>query len=161
MSNSPCIDILIRYLLQSGPEDWHQIALHWNWDQGNAPLWWIIQQSTCDRGTALLLYWRGGPPWYTRYATHDDVPDWARPGFDLVQTIETRYLAEGYTRQEIAYDPRNDDGMDHTVEFNHNKIRRPIPMAMTVATEGKTLIDLHWDDGLPPEVYAECDELYP
>jgi len=59
---------------QASPEEWHQVACNWNWDDGADELRWIIQQPTCDRGTALLVYWHGGPRYYAQYATRDEVP---------------------------------------------------------------------------------------
>jgi hypothetical protein len=156
MGDSPYIAALLRYLPQCGPDAWHQVALNWNWGNDAAPLWWIIQQPTCDRGTALLLYWRGAPTWMTQYATRDAVPYWDLASYDLLQAIETRYLAGGYTRQEIAYDPHTDD-TDLTADYSHSSIVRPIPAAMAVATGGQIAPNWAWDDGFPPDVRAEGD----
>src|SRR5712691_6236599 len=46
---------------QATPDEWHQVAWNWNWDSGVEALQWIIRQPMCDRGTALLVYWMGGP----------------------------------------------------------------------------------------------------
>src|SRR5262249_23001942 len=65
---------LTKVLEQSDPDVWHQVANGWNWDGGVAPLAWMIRQPQCDRGTALLIYWHGGPGWFKQYAGRDEVP---------------------------------------------------------------------------------------
>ena len=46
---------------QMAPDDWHEIALRWNWDDGVAELDWITSQPDCDRATALYALCRGNP----------------------------------------------------------------------------------------------------
>jgi hypothetical protein len=38
------------YLAQASPEEWHQVARSWNWDNGNEELLWIIRQPTPPLG---------------------------------------------------------------------------------------------------------------
>jgi hypothetical protein len=45
-------------VMQLTPDDWHEIALHWNWDQGVEVLNWITSQPTCDRATAMIILTR-------------------------------------------------------------------------------------------------------
>lgn len=43
------------------PEDWHICVQHWNWDNDDAPVRWIIRQMECDRSTAVLAFWLNDP----------------------------------------------------------------------------------------------------
>ncbi len=82
---------LMTWLAQATPDDWHQVAWGWNWDSGHETLQWIIRQPTCDCGTALLVYWKGGPRYYAQYTTRAAVPEYERAGYDLVMDIERAY----------------------------------------------------------------------
>jgi hypothetical protein len=140
-------------LAQATPEDWHQVAWHWNWDSGVEPLRWIIRQERCDRGTALLIYWCGGPRYLAQYAERGEVPFYALEDYDLNMAIEAAYLAGRYTSTQIAFDPRNDLGYDWTAEYADQLYRRPIPEHMYAATPGCELVrrdDFH--NGYPPDV---------
>jgi hypothetical protein len=44
---------LLDLIQQMGPDDWHEIVLHWDWDRDPAELNWITSQRTCDRATAV------------------------------------------------------------------------------------------------------------
>ena len=52
-------EIVIDWMSRKGPPEWHGVATAWNWDQGEAPLLWILEQPTCDKATALRLFWDG------------------------------------------------------------------------------------------------------
>jgi hypothetical protein len=52
---------LLDLIKQMGPDDWHEIVLHWDWDAGVAELNWITSQRTCDRATAVYTLCSGGP----------------------------------------------------------------------------------------------------
>jgi hypothetical protein len=89
---------LPTYLAQASPEEWYRVAWNWSWDNGLDELRWIIRQPTCDRGTALLVYWGTGPRYFAEYATRDEVPWHELEGYDLAMEVERRYLAGAYTR---------------------------------------------------------------
>jgi hypothetical protein len=149
-------------LTQASPEEWHQVAWSWNWDNGVEELRWIIRQPTCDRGTALLVYWYGGPRYFAQYASRDEVPEYQLEEYDLVMEIERRYLAGAYLRQEIAFDPHDDDGgadergFDWTLEYVDLPNRHPISEAMKHASPGHLVgRDPTFEDGYPPGAEAE------
>jgi hypothetical protein len=54
-------DTLTALLKQMAPDDWHPIALGWDWNDGVAELEWITAQRTCDRATALYILCAGWP----------------------------------------------------------------------------------------------------
>jgi hypothetical protein len=43
------------------PDDWHEIALHWDWNDGIETLDWITSQHECDRATAVFVLCAGKP----------------------------------------------------------------------------------------------------
>jgi hypothetical protein len=67
---------LLTYLSQASPDEWHKVACSWNWDYGVEELRWTIRLPTCDRGTALLVYWywHAGPRYNAQYAKCEEVP---------------------------------------------------------------------------------------
>ena len=152
---------LLTYLAQASPDEWHQVAWNWNWDNPSDAIYWIIRQPTCDRGAALLAYWCATSRYFAQYATRDAVPEHELDGHDLVAEIERRYLAGGYTRQEIAYDPREDrgfseQGYDWTQEYANLPNRRPIPEEMYVASPRHFVACAEgYDEGYPPGVEDE------
>ncbi|MEZ5957593.1 MAG: hypothetical protein R3C27_10340 [Hyphomonadaceae bacterium] len=52
---------LLGLIQRMTPDDWHEIALHWDWNWGTAELEWITAQRACDRATALFVLCSGGP----------------------------------------------------------------------------------------------------
>jgi Domain of unknown function (DUF4274) len=78
---------LLTYLAQASPEEWHQVAWNWNRDNGQDVLRWIIRQSTCDRGTTLLVYWGGAPRYFAQYAAREEVPH-TRSGGDPARHLD-------------------------------------------------------------------------
>lgn len=72
----------IRSILQGAgdvsslsPEERHLLVLHWNWDDGQKEINWIIDQPDTDRGTALLIYWLISPRYLHQFATVQEVPE--------------------------------------------------------------------------------------
>lgn len=54
-------DSLLGLIQQMAPDDWHEIALRWDWNWGVAELEWITAQRTCDRATAVFVLCSGSP----------------------------------------------------------------------------------------------------
>lgn len=52
---------LLALLRRMSPDDWHEIALHWDWNAGVTELEWITSQRRCDRATALFVLCTGDP----------------------------------------------------------------------------------------------------
>ncbi|MGE0741686.1 MAG: DUF4274 domain-containing protein [Hyphomonadaceae bacterium] len=46
---------MVDLIQQMSPDDWHEIALRWDWDHGGAEFDWITAQRSCDRATALYV----------------------------------------------------------------------------------------------------------
>lgn len=129
------------------PEELHQLAWHWNWDDGVEVPVWIIQQPHCDRGTAALIYWYATPGWHRQFANRDEViahrADVAV--YDLLTEIEVKCASRFYTYQDISFDPHNDNGYDWTHEYRDGGWEQSIPEMMLHPTPGDTATreDLH------------------
>jgi len=130
---------LVGLLARSSPDVWHQVAMGWNWDGGVAPLAWIIRQPQCDIGTALLVYWRGGPGWDKQFLSRDEVPAHRLEVFDLLEEVEGRLVSGFYSRQKISFNPHNDDGYDWTTSYVHIPAKRKIPSELYESTPGHSL----------------------
>lgn len=150
--------ILLRYLPQYSPEMWHQIAMSWNWDNGYDVLRWIISQPICDKGTALLLYWRSSPRYMVQYATKEEVNKYEIENYEFVKEIENKYVSGFFQNENFEFDPQHDDGTDWTTTYSEYPLKQPIPEIMYQATKGSKLVRLKLEEGYPPEVLAEAEK---
>jgi len=41
----------------------HEWVARYNWDDGLAPIWAIVESPRTEAATALMIYWRLGGPW--------------------------------------------------------------------------------------------------
>ncbi len=99
---------LMAWLDRHGPDEWHQVALSANWDFVEPGTFeWIVAQPSCDRATALALFWRGGVSWL---AAHPDDPD---EYASFLRGILRRWSSAGFARGEIAFPGA--DGTDATI----------------------------------------------
>jgi len=62
--------IVIEWMSKKGPAEWHGVAEGWNWDEGEEPLLWIVEQPQCDRATALTIFWYGEGFNHLEHANH-------------------------------------------------------------------------------------------
>lgn len=102
----------MAWLQENGPDEWHRWAISNNWDYGTDIFEWIVSQPTCDKGTALSLYYATQPEIYTRFTTLDEVK--SHPVFsesvNLVLKICQMWQNGAY--QTYDYLP-----MEHTFEY--------------------------------------------
>jgi hypothetical protein len=119
----------------------HGRAQDHNWDDDIKPLLEIIRRDVCDLGTALMVYWNGGPGEYLPYATPSDAPRSEHKTLELLLEIEHRVADGFYTTRRIPYDPRNVDGFDLTIDTTPDPARhaRKIPEAMLQAIEPESV----------------------
>ena len=100
----------LSLLLKMSPDDWHQIALGWDWNDGVEELEWIAAQRACDRATALYILCCG---WPGDVALHKP-----RPHAGMIRDIAARleggfYMNAAFalalsTRQRIAFQQQLD-----------------------------------------------------
>lgn len=102
--------VLVDWLTARGPDEWHQVAIDWNWDAGVDVLAWIAARPDCDRATAQSLIVNGGADFYLRFpdrATLEAEHPYNLEAFDLLVPIIARWNNEGFARSEIAsYEPQ-------------------------------------------------------
>lgn len=80
-------------------EEWHQFVQNYNYDDGLAPLLWLAEQPTCDRGTALCLYWYLQPDYYCNHVVADS------DDYKLIKLIEHNFLSGFYQLENFSFDP--------------------------------------------------------
>jgi hypothetical protein len=114
-------------------EELHLYADGFNWDTGVEELRRVIRHPLCDRGTAILIYWRGAPGWYARYADRSETrnPDQA-DHFDLLREIEQKIIGGHFRTRRFHYDPKSDRGHDMTTRYGSAVQNRQIPPEMFV-----------------------------
>src|SRR5258708_36718437 len=90
----------------------HHLADEWNWDNGLNMFRLIIDSQQCAIGTTLLIYWRGSPHYFRKYTHRNEIEYYNLENYDLLVEIEKRMEAGLFQHHGIAYDPRNDRGID-------------------------------------------------
>jgi hypothetical protein len=78
----------------------HEWVNRYNWDDGLAPIWVIIDSSQTEFATALMIYWRLGGPWLE--AEPGSVNSEAKRLQDIVRE---RLLAGFYPQGSARFDP--------------------------------------------------------
>jgi hypothetical protein len=139
-----------RVLAQMSAAELHAFVDQMNWDGGGADrLNRVLAHPLCDRGTALMIYWLARPTFYLAYQTRDRVRDevgWALEEFDMLREIERRFADGTFASADIAFNPADDRGLDHTRK--HPRIR-PVPV---YGVENGRRVQLNKNEPLGPAV---------
>jgi Domain of unknown function (DUF4274) len=118
----------------------HRWAENHNWDDGHEYMKAVIEHPECDFGTALLVYWRNKPLWFTQYV--GDEEPCMRPfglfaiGFEIFTLVPQRLRDGAYPRHTIDYDPSNDFGSDWTTGYPNIEQRTLIPQQLRTRVKG-------------------------
>jgi len=86
----------------------HRKAHDFNWDDDLDELRKIIRSPSCDLGTALLVYWRGQPDFFRRFANRQEVSE--PETYYMLVEIEEKVLGGFYKKACISFDPFHDRG---------------------------------------------------
>jgi hypothetical protein len=78
----------------------HEWVAAYNWDEGLAAIWPIVNSPQAEFATALLIYWRLGGPWLER----DTAPVNAE-AVRLQSLVRERLLDGFYPRGTARFDP--------------------------------------------------------
>ena len=89
------------------PRELHYFVETFNWDSDIAFLEAIARNPACEAATALLIYWRGQPEFYLDNPS--SAVELMSDEFELIRTIETRYVAGGFKVGICSYDPFADN----------------------------------------------------
>jgi hypothetical protein len=123
-----------RFAALESSEELFLFAHHASGDLTAAEWRRVIDHPLCDRGTALLVFWRNSPAYLYQYASAADVPyDDGR--YELVKDIERLYLAGAFPDRGLRFDPASFRG--HNLLQSHPEggggerippeLRRPSP----------------------------------
>lgn len=145
-----------RWLHAATPDQWHQSAQSWNWDNGTYRLKWIVEQPTCDLGTALLIFWGSDPFWNLRQLNpYRDPRERSSAAVDAESIniqirILNRWLFDDFATSDIAFDgyPIRDD-----MKMNILPIV-PIEVLEEMASPrpGKKIERGQFDEGIPWDI---------
>jgi len=99
------------------PEELHFLADIYNWDYDFTVLRKIIQSQYCDKGTALMIFWRACPEDILEFSSEKEASIHGQ-AYKLIQEIIERYTKDKFKSKIISYDHRDD---------NHNEVinRKP------------------------------------
>ena len=114
----------------------HRFATNHNWDEGPDLLVRCIRHPLCSLATALLIYWLGKPHYFRQYPKRSAVPDFERPGYDLLTAIERRVEAGEYEHAGLTFDPRRHAKTDWTTgafAYPELVMKRALPAHMLIA----------------------------
>ncbi|MBN6151955.1 DUF4274 domain-containing protein [Xanthomonas sp. AmX2] len=152
---------LRRWLQAHGPDDWHQVAMDWNWDAGIDILAWIAAQPDCDRATAQHLIIGCGPHYYLRFPNRGavlvDAPYSIEP-FDLLFRTAERWNSGFYARSQIATsepdDLRREEREYRLAEAEYGSPAWRLDAGVFRPLQGREL-SYRYAEGWPPDVAAE------
>jgi len=92
----------LALIRQMAPDDWHDIVINWDWDDGFAEIDWITNQRRCDRATALIALCSVRPSRFV--ATPAPVHEQKLAGF--VRALASRLENGFYPNADFALDLR-------------------------------------------------------
>lgn len=116
------------------PLELHFVADNYNWDDGEEVLNWIINSPLCDKATAMMIFWRAQPDFYTERATKEDAGI-EEETWELLQNI-MRNMEQGfYTHAHLEYDPAKDPAAEET-DIDNPDSKWKIPEFMKTPLKG-------------------------
>ncbi len=150
-------EVLIEYLETQSPDEWHRVALSWNWDAVGSVLPWILKQPDCDKATAQMLFHRASP---IEMLTEARRGNGYEQEIALCRLIAERWNGGQYRRTELASDGDNECFAEHVcyrdVEAGIGWTRLPwtIEDSMFDVLQGRTLDPATplFDEGYPKAV---------
>ncbi len=101
----------------------HDEVAEYNWDDGLAPVWLVVDDPATDFGTALLIYWRLEGPWFRKNSA-----DCNREAFRLIEILEQRLISGFYRNRSIIYDPVEDNRLSHAQVYKLKQAGVPVEL---------------------------------
>lgn len=83
----------------------HYLVEIFNWDDSTEVLNWIVDSAGCDKGTALMIFWRSSPDYYLG---KDSIDDYDKDILYLLEKIIQRFKLQNFKKSKIKYDPAED-----------------------------------------------------
>lgn len=137
---------VIDWLSRQGPAEWHGLAMAWDWEEGVEPLHWIIEQSACDRATALAIFWESDPEYFL---SEDGIET---PIGEMDEDIVTRWKAGQYSTSLFSYDPTEKADLP-----DESPVNDVITVDMGMPVSGSERAP-SYSYGLPEEIEAAWNE---
>jgi len=103
----------------------HDEIAEYNWDDGFAPIWPVVDDPATDSGTALLIYWRVEGPWLEK---EEDVAVCNREAWHLNHILEARLLSGFYSSRRIRYDPVTDNQLSRVQVYKLKQAGVPVEL---------------------------------
>ena len=108
----------------------------------------ILDHPLCDRGIAVLIYWRNSPAYY--YG-EEPAGGFDADGYSLIKQIEQRCSTGGFPSEVVKFDPRSFKGFSFLDNVSPETLAR-IPMPMRSPSPGEPVppladVDFDWADG--------------
>ncbi len=116
----------------------HYLASIYNWDDDKDVLTWIANSTKCDKGTALLIFWRSEPDFYTRFDNEQEA-DYEADVYRLVRNIIDNFSSGFYKNSRISYDPNEDE---HDVYYKDPKSKWQIPDELKRPIQGRKVYSM-------------------
>lgn len=143
-----------QWMHAASPDQWHQAAQSWNWDNATHWLKWIVEQPQCDLGTALHIFWASDPmhnlsslnPFrkdlHGVYINAESLP--------IQVTILGRWVRKEFDRAEIAFEgqkihPNEEAKLAPIVPFE-------VLEDMAIPRKGRKIERGDFDEGIPFEI---------
>lgn len=82
----------------------YYLADLYNWDDGVQVLDWIVDSPRCDKGTAVMIFWKAEPDFYFDY-TEETIGEWEKDVWMLLQKILKKIRSGAFARSRFAFNP--------------------------------------------------------
>lgn len=83
------------------------LAEIYNWDDGIQVLEWIINSEKCDKGTALMIFWKSSPDYYFENEKNE-IPVYEMETFNLLNKIVNKFQNKSFNNSKLKYNPKDD-----------------------------------------------------
>ncbi|WP_168733345.1 DUF4274 domain-containing protein [Deinococcus sp. Arct2-2] len=161
---------MIEFLPNAPDDAWLWFACDSNYDGNGQLIKWMIEQPTCPEAAALAIYWYSGAGFYAQYQTREQVPDHSRDQFDVLQSLQQRFLGGFYRKTAVGFDPRNDPtpigilerpGYDWVAGEPHaESLPAGVKNALAGTQFGVMNMPEGWVEGMPLEINAVVEQEY-
>jgi hypothetical protein len=141
-------------------EEIHAYADKFNWDDSLESLSWILENSLCELGTAIMIYWKATPLYfYEKFESREKFAeqksayytdeDWFK-SYDLIKTIEKKFDEKFYKTRVIQYSVSKDENVrdlfeEHASLMEFNRLKQPIHPVALLEMEGENFTyEIDW-----------------
>lgn len=140
---------LLAWLEVNGPDQWHDLVRHWNFDFGIHPIAWIVQQPDCDRATAQQVFFHVSDwllLWHSARQAGRALPD--SDEMRLLDYVIARWRADQFPRSELASTHMtHDEGL-----ANLRAVPYGFPETLLARIAGRQVEPVAWGREMPAGV---------